>query len=104
MEVDDNQELVLLSGSPQVYCILGCKQFDLGNCGLVDFEDVLQEVGLMLSDIGQQSDVVQVGNADDIEAAKQQGMCRFLPTLEHLAVGKELNRLEHGCAAGGAHL
>ena len=61
---------------------------------MVDFEDVLQEVGLMLSDLRQQADVVQIKSADDIEAAKQQGMVGFLPTLEHLAIGKELNRLD----------
>ena len=61
---------------------------------MVAFEDVLQEVGLMLSDLRQQADVVQVKNADDIEAAKQQGVIGFLPTLEHLAIGKELNRLD----------
>jgi membrane dipeptidase len=37
---------------------------------------------------------VQVANADDIEAAKQRGVVGFLPTLEHLAIGKELNRLD----------
>jgi membrane dipeptidase len=65
---------------------------------LVEFEDVLQEVALMLSDLRKQTDVVKVGNADDIEAAKQQGIIGFLPTLEHLAIGKELNRLDilHG--------
>lgn len=61
---------------------------------MVAFEDVLQEVGLMLSDLKHQTDVVQVANADDIEAAKQQGVVGFLPTLEHLAIGKDLNRLD----------
>ena len=61
---------------------------------MVRFEDVLQEVALMLSDMRQQTDVVQVASADDIEAAKQQGVVGFLPTLEHLAIGKELNRLD----------
>ena len=61
---------------------------------MVAFEDVLQEVGLMLSDLRQQADVVQLKSADDIEAAKQQGVVGFLPTLEHLAIGKELHRLD----------
>src|SRR2546428_11649035 len=61
---------------------------------MVAFEDVLQEVGLMLSDLRQQADVVQVKNADDIEAAKQQGLVGFLPTLEHLAIGQELHRVD----------
>ncbi|HZA24622.1 MAG TPA: membrane dipeptidase, partial [Dehalococcoidia bacterium] len=65
---------------------------------MMEFEDVLQEVGLMLSDLSKQTDVLKVGNADDIEAVKQRGIIGFLPTLEHLAIGKELNRLDilHG--------
>jgi membrane dipeptidase len=65
---------------------------------MVESEDVLQEVGLMLSDLSKQADVLKVGNADDIEAIKQRGIIGFLPTLEHLAIGKELNRLDilHG--------
>ena len=60
----------------------------------VEFEDVAQEVALMLSDLRRQTDVVQVANANDIEAAKQQGVIGFFPTLEYLAIGKELNRLD----------
>lgn len=65
---------------------------------MVESEDVLQEVGLMLSDLSKQTDVLKVGYADDIEAIKQRGIIGFLPTLEHLAIGKELNRLDilHG--------
>jgi hypothetical protein len=33
-----------------------------------------------------------VASADDIEAAKQQGVVGFLPTLEHLAIGKGCDR------------
>jgi membrane dipeptidase len=54
----------------------------------------VKQVGLMLSDLSKQTDVVRVGDADDIEAAKQRGIIGFLPTLEHLAIGKELNRLD----------
>ena len=61
---------------------------------IVDFEDVLQEVALMLSDLGRQEKVVKVSSADDIEAVKQQGLIGFLPTLEHLAIGDELNRVD----------
>ena len=39
----------------------------------IEFDDLLAEVGLMLADLSLQSDVVKVGNADDIESAKQQG-------------------------------
>ena len=65
---------------------------------LVEFEDVAQEVALMLSDLARHPDVVQISNAADIQAARQAGIFGFLPTLEHLAIGKELNRLDtlHG--------
>ncbi len=61
---------------------------------MVEFEDVLHEVNLMLSDIKRQEDVVQVANAADIDAVKQQEVVGFLPTLEYLAIGKELNRVD----------
>ena len=67
---------------------------------MVDFEDVLQEVALMLSDLNRQQQVVKVDNADSIEAAKQQGLVGFLPTLEHLAIGRELNRVDILYAVG----
>ena len=60
----------------------------------VEYEDVLAEVGMMLADIAQQEDVVKVGNANDIEAAKQQCKVGFLPTLEHLAIGNQLDRVD----------
>ena len=58
------------------------------------FEDLMTEVSLMLSDLSLTSKAVLVGNADDIEAAKQQGTVGFLPTLEHLAIGSELDRVD----------
>ncbi|MCH8351437.1 MAG: membrane dipeptidase [Chloroflexi bacterium] len=58
------------------------------------FEDLMTEVSLMLSDLSLTGKAVQVGNADDIEAAKQQGTVGFLPTLEHLAIGSELDRVD----------
>ena len=65
---------------------------------LVEFEDVAQEVALMLSDLNRRTDIARVSNADDIAAAKERGIAGFFPTLEHLAIGKELNRLDvlHG--------
>jgi membrane dipeptidase len=60
----------------------------------IDFEDLLGEVGMMLADVARQGDVVQVGNAAGIEAAKQRGVVGFLPTLEHLAIGNRLERLD----------
>ncbi len=65
---------------------------------LVEFEDVTQEVALMLSDLARRPEARLLSNADDIAGAKQSGAFGFLPTLEHLAIGKELNRLDtlHG--------
>ena len=60
----------------------------------VDFQDVLTEVAMMLADVAQQPQVVQAANADQIQAAKQQGVIAFLPTLEHLAIGNRLERLD----------
>ena len=58
------------------------------------FEDLMTEVSLMLSDLSLTGKAVQVGNDDDIEAAKQQGTVGFLPTLEKLAIGSELDRVD----------
>ena len=58
------------------------------------FEDLQTEVALMLSDLSLTDRAVQVGNADQIEAAKQQETVGFLPTLEHLAIGCELDRVD----------
>ena len=66
----------------------------------IRFEDLLDEIGMMLSDIGRHDGVVQVGNADEIEAAKRHGQVGFLPTVEHLAIGNELQRLDVLYSAG----
>ena len=58
------------------------------------FEDLETEVGLLVADLSQTDQVVLVTNASQIEAAKQQGNVGFLPTLEHLAIGSELDRLD----------
>jgi membrane dipeptidase len=58
------------------------------------FDDLLAEVGIMLSDLSLTDKAVLVGNADQIEAAKQQGTVGFLPTLEHLAIGSELDHVD----------
>ena len=65
-----------------------------------EFDDILTEVGLMLSDVDRQGDVVKVTNAAEIEAARQQGKIGFLPTLEHLAIGSDINRLDILYSAG----
>ena len=60
----------------------------------IEYDDVLAEVSMMLADLGQQSDVVRVSNANEIESAKQQGKVGFMPTLEHLAIGYQLDRVD----------
>ena len=60
----------------------------------IRFEDLIDEIGVMLSDIRRHDEVVKVSNAADIEAAKQHGQVGFLPTVEHLAIGNELQRVD----------
>ncbi|PKB79578.1 MAG: hypothetical protein BZY88_12820, partial [SAR202 cluster bacterium Io17-Chloro-G9] len=60
----------------------------------IRFEDLLDEIGMMLSEVGRHDEVVKVGSAGEIEAAKQHGQVGFLPTVEHLAIGNELQRVD----------
>jgi len=60
----------------------------------IRFEDLVDEIGMMLSDVGRHDEVVKVSNAAEIEAAKQHGQVGFLPTVEHLAIGNELQRVD----------
>ena len=60
----------------------------------VEYEDVAREVGMMLADVQAQKNVVRVGNADEILAAKQAGKVGFMPTLEHLPIGSRIDRLD----------
>ncbi len=58
------------------------------------FEDLVADVGMMLADLSLQDKVVKVTSADEIESAKQQGKSGFFPTVEHLAIGKELQGVD----------
>ena len=60
----------------------------------VEYEDVAAEVGMMLADVAAQPDVVRVGNANEILAAKQSDQIGFMPTLEHLPIGNRLERVD----------
>jgi len=60
----------------------------------IEYDDLIAEVGTMLADVAGQDNVVRVGNAGEIAAAKQQGNIGFLPTLEHLAIGNRIDRLD----------
>jgi membrane dipeptidase len=58
------------------------------------FEDLLEEVALMQADLSKHADVVRIARADDILSARQRGAISFLPTVEHLALGHELHRVD----------
>jgi membrane dipeptidase len=58
------------------------------------FEDLLEEVALMQADLSKQADVLRIARADDILSARQRGVISFLPTVEHLALGHELHRVD----------
>ena len=59
------------------------------------FSDLVDEIGMMLADLGKRGpDVVEVHTADDIANARQAGRLGFLPTVEHLSIGQELHRVD----------
>ena len=60
----------------------------------IRFSDLLDEISMMISDISRHDDVSMVGSAAGIESAKQQDRVGFIPTVEHLAIGNELNRVD----------
>ncbi|MDQ6674658.1 MAG: hypothetical protein M3069_28640 [Chloroflexota bacterium] len=57
------------------------------------FEDLLEEIALMQADLSH-PDVVRIARVDDIVQARQRGAISFLPTVEHLALGHELHRVD----------
>jgi membrane dipeptidase len=58
------------------------------------FEDLVDEVGMMLADVYKQNEVVKLASAQDILAAQQAHKQGWLPTLEHLSIGQELHRVD----------
>ncbi len=60
----------------------------------IRFADLLDESAMMLSDLDRHDEAVKVSTAGGIESAKQQGKVGFLPTVEHLAIGNELRRVD----------
>jgi membrane dipeptidase len=64
------------------------------------FEDLLEEVTLMQADLGKRNDVVRITRSEDILDARQCGTIGFLPTVEHLALGHELHRVDVLYGAG----
>jgi membrane dipeptidase len=59
-----------------------------------DFTDLVSEIGLMLADMERQPDVVKVSRRKDILAAKEAGKIALVPSVEHLAVGPFVHRIE----------
>jgi membrane dipeptidase len=59
------------------------------------FEDLVDEVGMMLADVHRQSESVsKISRAQDILESQQSHKIGFLPTLEHLSIGNELHRVD----------
>jgi membrane dipeptidase len=59
------------------------------------FEDLVDEVGMMLADVHKACDsVVRIARPDDILSSQQSGKVGWLPTLEHLSIGHELHRVD----------
>lgn len=66
-----------------------------GDMSFVEFDDLIDELAEMLSDLRAAAPVVAlVSDADGIEAARVRGAIAFLPTLEHLGIGHDLRRLD----------
>jgi membrane dipeptidase len=59
------------------------------------FEDLVDEIGMMLADVSKRSaDVARVTCAQDILNARQSSKIGFLPTVEHLSIGDQLHRVD----------
>jgi membrane dipeptidase len=58
------------------------------------FEDLVEELALMQADLSKQTNVVRIDRTDDILRARQQQTIGFMPTVEHLALGHELHRVD----------
>jgi membrane dipeptidase len=59
------------------------------------FEDLVDEVGMMLADVHKQCDsVVKITRTQDILDAQQGHKVGWLPTLEHLSIGHDLHRVD----------
>ncbi|MBV9170212.1 MAG: membrane dipeptidase [Chloroflexi bacterium] len=61
----------------------------------IEFSDLVTEIALMLADLAKQNgSAVRIGGAQDVLNAKQRGVIGFLPTVEHLAMGAVLHRID----------
>jgi membrane dipeptidase len=60
----------------------------------IAFDDLRDELALMLADIMHQSGVRAALSADEVERAHQAGEVGVLPVAEHLAIGDQLHRID----------
>ncbi len=61
----------------------------------ISFADLVDEIGIMRADvIKHASEATLVGSADDIVRAKECNLVGFLPTLEYLAIGMDIHRID----------
>ena len=58
------------------------------------FDDLRDEIALMLAEIARHAGVVAVASAADIECAHQAGKVGVLPVAEHLAIGDQPQRID----------
>ena len=58
------------------------------------YEDVSGEVAMMLTDVSRRPDIVKVLNSSQILSAKQSGKLAYMPTIEHLAIGNQIERID----------
>ncbi len=61
----------------------------------IRFDDLVAELNQMMSDLALHRDIAtKVGNADQIVAAKADGKLGIFPTVEHLAIGNRIERVD----------
>lgn len=61
----------------------------------IAFEDLAEEVGMMVADVRlHRDDATVVTNPDEILGAKNEGKVGIFPTVEHLAIGDVLERVD----------
>jgi membrane dipeptidase len=60
----------------------------------ITFEDLLNEIALMLADVDRQPGVMRIAHAQDVECARTSGQIGVLPVAEHLALGDQAFRVD----------
>jgi membrane dipeptidase len=60
----------------------------------IEFGDLTDEIGLMLRDVAKDRRVALALDADGVTSAKQSGRLAIVPSVEHLAIGNQLHRVD----------